>query len=477
MKKYKSSKAVMITAASSGSGKTMITCALLWALKRNRQLKPVSFKCGPDYIDPMFHKSVIDIPSLNLDAFFMKKEELREVFARYSNNQDVAVIEGVMGYYDGIAGNTDIASSYEVADILNVPAILIVDTKGMSLTAAAIIKGIKEYKENSHIKGVILNRTSKVIYDRLHIIIEAELGVKVLGYMPNIEAFNFDSRHLGLIQPKEVFDIEKKLEKISEVFEECVDISAIIELAKEAGKHTVDLENIYQFSDNLVDNSAEKNQLIKVAYAFDKAFSFYYEENLRLFREMNIELIPFSPLEDKTLPIGIAGLLIGGGYPEIYAKELSLNSTMLNSIKKRLDFGLPCIAECGGFMYLHSELESTSSKFYKMVGVISGKSYNKKQLGRFGYITLKAEKNNMLCSAGEEIKAHEFHYWDSESNGNTCTAYKPMSERKWECIVSSENLFAGYPHLYLSSNKNFVTNFVKKCKMFSDEMKREVINK
>jgi len=472
MKKYKSSKAVMITAVSSGSGKTMITCALLWALKRNRQLKPVSFKCGPDYIDPMFHKSIIGIPSLNLDAFFMKKEELIEVFARYSTEQDIAVIEGVMGYYDGIAGNTDIASSYEVADILNIPAILVVDTKGMSLTTAAIIKGIKEYKENSHIKGVILNRTSKMIYDRLNTIIEAELGIKVLGYMPDIEEFNFDSRHLGLVQPNEVVDIEKKLEKISEVFEKCVDISAIIELAKEAGKHTVDVENIYQFSDNLVDNNVENNQLIKVAYAFDKAFSFYYEENFRLFREMNIELIPFSPLIDKTLPSGIAGLLIGGGYPEIYAKELSLNSTMLNSIKKMLDFGLPCIAECGGFMYLHSELESTNGKFYKMVDVINGKAYNKKQLGRFGYITLKAETNNMLCNIGEEIKAHEFHYWESENNGNTFMAYKPMSERKWECIVSNEHLFAGYPHLYLSSNKNFVINFVKKSKIFLSEMEK-----
>ena len=363
---------ILITAISSGSGKTTITCGILQALK-NRGLKVSAFKCGPDYIDPMFHKTVLELPSKNLDAFLAKKEVLKELFFESAKSSDISVIEGVMGYYDGMAFDTEKASSYEVAKILNMPAIIVLNAKGMSLSAVAALKGFIDFKENSRIKGVILNRVTKMTYMQLKPVIEEQLGIKVLGFMPDSPACKLESRHLGLITPAELDDIKKTIEEISKLVEENIDIDMLIDIAKENDeffncfdvntKKNLYSSSVLEINDKITfDNN---NDNIKIAVAYDKAFCFYYEDNLNLLKKLGAKLEYFSPLIDKEIPKDCAGLLLGGGYPEIYAKQLSENTQMLRSIRNAIENKMPCVAECGGFLYLHREIEDVQHNLYK----------------------------------------------------------------------------------------------------------------
>lgn len=442
---------VMIAATSSGSGKTMITCGLLQALV-NRKMKVTSFKCGPDYIDPMFHSKVIGTKSRNIDTFFASKDTIYYLMNKATEDMDISVIEGVMGYYDGIGGISTDASSYDVGNVTNTPVILVVNCRGMSLSILSIIKGFLEFKENSCIKGVILNQISEMMYAQIKKLIEENLNIKVYGYVPILKDLVIESRHLGLVTPDEIVDFKEKLNKLADQLEKSVNIDEIIKLAN-----------------NVKELGYSKPQLLKlegkpkIAVAYDEAFCFYYEENIELLKEMGAVIEYFSPIRDKELPKNINGLILGGGYPELYADTLSNNKTMIQSIKGAIDRGLPCIAECGGFMYLHEGMEDNESKLHDMVGVIRGKAYKTSKLGRFGYINLKALNDNFLCKEGDSIKAHEFHYWESESCGESFIAEKPLRKRSWNCINVTNNLLAGFPHLYYYSNIQIPYEFIKRC--------------
>lgn len=457
MNKQRKVPRILLGAAASGSGKTLITCGLLQALK-NRKLQVTSFKCGPDYIDPMFHSRVIGTKSRNLDSFFADEDTVRYLLEKNARDCEISVIEGVMGYYDGLAGISAKASAYDVAKITKTPAVLIVNAKGMSLSAAAFIKGFVEYQEDSQIRGVILNQVSSMMYPRLKQIIEEELSIKVYGYVPVVKDCVLESRHLGLVMPEEIVDLQQKLMELAEILEKSVDIDGLLELAEHAEELPVQESPV----------AYHTGRKIKIALAKDEAFCFFYQDNLELLEEMGAELVPFSPIHDKKLPEHIDGMLFHGGYPELYAKKLSENKEMLAAVCAAVQTGIPYMAECGGFMYLHQEMEDMEGHSWPMAGVIHGKSWRTPRLTRFGYITL--EDGTCFGEHVGAIRAHEFHYFDSDRCGEAYTAKKPLSSRSWKCIHSDGQGMSGFPHMYYYSNLRVPEQFLRAC----EERKAEV---
>ena len=398
---------LLLTAASSGSGKTRITCGILKALK-NRGLNCAAFKCGPDYIDPMFHRKVLGIDSYNLDTFMCKRTGVRQSLLSHGKNRDICVLEGVMGYYDGIAGISKEASAWDVADTTDTPAILILDCKGVSVSAVAVVKGFLEYETEHHIKGVILNRISPMMYARMKQMIEEQLKVRVYGYVPVVSECVLESRYLGLQIPEEVEKIDEKLEHLARVMEDTVDLDGVLELARNV-----------------------------------------------------------SAIHDRSLPENIQGIVLYGGYPELYAKELSENDSMRESICHAVTLGVPCIAECGGFMYLQERMEGSDGKIYDMAGALLGKSYKTEKLRRFGYIILS--KGTVFGHNVGNITAHEFHYYESEECGHAFTAKKPMSTRGWECMISTDTILAGYPHIHYMGNPQVAEAFAGACRRYKEK--------
>ena len=452
----KNNPRIMIAAPKSGSGKTLITCALLGAIK-NMNLDVCSYKCGPDYIDPMFHRTVLDIPSENLDTFFLDKIGVREILADNSNKYDISVIEGVMGLFDGLGGTRLEGSAYHLAMVTETPIILVVDVHGMGRSMIPLIQGFINYDSHNLIKGVILNRISQGFYNTVKPMLDKEISVPVLGYFPINRELTLDSRHLGLKLPGEIKDIKNKLNMSSSQLEKTVFLDKIIDIANTAKKISdKSVKKIYnEVGDDLV-----------LGVARDEAFCFYYEANLNEFIKRGIKIKYFSPLRDKKIPNDVSGILLGGGYPELYARELSLNEDMKRDIKTLIENGLPSLAECGGFMYLHRELEDDKKQLWPMVGVVDSKVFYTPKLTRFGYVEVEEKKQEFL---NEKIKGHEFHYYDSEDNGDDCIAIKPVGGRKWDCIHKTEKSFWGFPHLYYPSSPDFVEHFIEQMKNYKEK--------
>lgn len=449
---------ILLTAPASGSGKTLITCGILQAFV-NRGLKVASFKCGPDYIDPMFHGRVIGTKSRNLDIFFTDRDTTRYLFAKNAADCHVAVAEGVMGYYDGLGGIRTEGSTYEVACTLDMPAVLVAGGRGSSLSVLAVIKGFLEYRRDSRIKAVILNQVSPMIYGQLKSLIEQELGVKVIGYVPKVTELALESRHLGLVLPEEIEALKDKLNRLAKLLEETLDLDGLLGIAGEASEFTADKPSVPILP------GAER---LRIGVARDQAFCFTYLDNLELLEEMGAELAPFSPLEDRKLPEHLSGLILSGGYPELHAEALSRNASMRKAVRDAVTGGMPCIAECGGFLYLHRELEGSDGAYYPMAGVLDAKAYRTERLGRFGYITLEAKEDQLLGKKGASVRGHEFHYWDSECCGESFHARKPVGKREWDCVCAGETLYAGFPHLFYYSNLQAPFHFLKKCKEYRE---------
>ncbi|MBR5637764.1 MAG: cobyrinate a,c-diamide synthase [Pseudobutyrivibrio sp.] len=438
---------IMIAAPKSGSGKTTITCGILAVLK-SQGMNPCSFKCGPDYIDPMFHRTVLGIPSGNLDTFFTDDDTTISLFVKeYSGN--IAVIEGVMGLFDGVGGTEESGSSYDLARVLKTPIILVIDAKGAGRSILAEIKGFLDYDKHGLIKGVILNRTNPAFGDKLGKLIEDELKVQYLGSVPSIKDVEFSSRHLGLILPNEVDSINEKLEIMAGIIDENIKIADLKKIAEAAPKLDI-------IEDKKKEEKTEKS--VRLAVASDNAFCFYYRENFELLQEAGVELVTFSPINAKHLPEGISGILLGGGYPENYLRELSSNSSIKYDIRNAFEDGMPILAECGGFMYLLDSVTDNDNRQFDMVGAISGVARFVGKLVRFGYVTIQDDDT--------EIKGHEFHYYDTDNNGEACTAIKPTGSKSWKCIHKVGGSFIGFPHLYYPSNPKFITNFVEAMKKY-----------
>lgn len=474
---------ILIAAPASGSGKTGTACALMSAFQK-KGLNVRACKCGPDYIDPMFHRVVLGVDSRNLDLFFSGREDLRAGYADHVSGADLAVTEGVMGYYDGMSMDTDTASSYDVSRTLELPVILVVPCRGASLSLAALVKGMVEYRAFSRIRGILLNRVSGMLYPRLKSMLERELKemgheIPVVGYVPEDEAFAFESRHLGLVTPQEMDSVKEQTRRAGEILSETVDLDLILRIAgEEAGSSQERAgEGRSRTGAGIISDREIRTETgagtypdreVSIGVARDRAFCFYYKENMELLEKMGCRLIPFSPLSDPELPEGLDGLILGGGYPELYARQLSENRGMRESIREAVSSGMPCLAECGGFMYLHEEIEDGEGNAYPMAGVLRERSFPTGKLVRFGYINITAGDGNSsgtdgYLRPGECIRGHEFHYWDSTDSGKACEAVKPDGRRRWECIHMEGNLFAGYPHLYLPSLPVFAERFVNRC--------------
>ena len=448
----------MITAASSGSGKTMITCGLLELFKR-KGLNPLACKCGPDYIDGLFHKQVLELEGMNLDSYFEAPEELRDKYSRLSKGH-LPVVEGVMGYFDGLGGSTTRASSWEVAHILDLPAVLVVDARGASVSLAAVIKGFLEFERpmGSQIKAVIFNRMSPMLYPRIRELVERETGIRAAGFVPELDFLKVGSRHLGLVLPEEIAGLREQMNRLGKCLEETIDWEFLEELgAEKEGRDALEEEN--------TEASCTAAFSFRLGIAMDEAFCFYYQDNLRLLERLGGELVYFSPIHDRSLPEQLDGLILGGGYPELYCEVLSLNESMRESVKKAAEGGLPVLGECGGYLYLLEELEAEDGRIWPMTGVLKGKGYKKGKNSRFGYIGVEAEKDSLYLKPGEQIRGHEFHYWDCEvlEEEWVMRAKKPVGNRSWPCIRIKNQVMAGFPHLFYPSCPAFAVRFAKAC--------------
>ena len=457
---------IMIAAPGSGSGKTTVSCGLLMLMKQ--RLRTLAFKCGPDYIDPMFHRTVLGTASRNLDSWLAPPETLRQILIRSAsqNQAQIFVIEGVMGYYDGLGGNTTLGSTYEVSVITQTPVILVVDASGAGLSLAAQVRGFLDFKKEHQIKGVLLNRCSERVFAVLKSVIEEELGLAALGYIPRQEEIHFPGRHLGLMMPEEIRDLQHKLTAFAREMEKTVDLDRILEIAQEAPEMEVP-EN-RQTAGTSADTQRQETP-VRIGVARDESFCFYYEDNLDMLRQFGAELVPFSPLHDAGLPEGLDGLYMGGGYPELHARQLSENYGMRTAISDAVSAGLPCLAECGAYMYLHEHMEDEDGKAWPMAGVIPGDVFRCNRLVRFGYCELTAQQESILGPAGTVLRAHEFHYWDSENRDGVFTAQKPGRSGEWNCMLRQRNLLAGFPHLYFPGAPQAAEAFVQTCRNRRDD--------
>ena len=424
----------LLAAPRSGSGKTTMTCALLMALKR-RGCAPCAFKSGPDYIDPMFHRAVLGVESRNLDLFFSAPETVRTLYARGAAGHGAAVCEGAMGFYDGLGGVSDRASAWHLADTLGLPVLLVVEPKGQSLTLAAELNGLKNFRTPSHIAGILLNNCTARMHALLAPMLEKETGLPVLGFLPKLPEAVIGSRHLGLYTAAEVENLQQKLALLADAAEEHIDWPRLLALCeKEPPALPVEPET--------------PPARVRIAVAQDEAFCFTYAETLEAFRDAGAEVVFFSPLRDTALPGNIGGLYLPGGYPELHARELSGNTSLLREIKRKIESGLPTAAECGGFLYLGQSLTDAEGQSWPMAGVLPGEAKDAGRLVRFGYAALSADSDSMLFRAGESFPIHEFHHWDSTANGTALAAKKPVGAAAWRCGFVNEHFYAGFPHLY-----------------------------
>jgi cobyrinic acid a,c-diamide synthase len=438
-------KSIIISSNCSGGGKSTFTLALMKVLI-DRKYDVQGYKVGPDYIDTAFHTHVCKKSSRNLDLFMMGDTGVKSSYSK--GEGDIGIIEGVMGLYDGL-GYDSKYSTYHVSKVLNLPIILLITPKAQSNTLCAELLGLLNY-ENANIKGVVLNNISKEFYKLLKRLIEKNTPLKVFGYLPKEEEIILKSRHLGLIQSSEIDDLDKKIELSSKLLEEHVEIDEIISCLDKTTEYTIE-------------NSCVGDKSLKIGYAYDKAFSFYYKDNLELLEKMG-DLIPFSPLKDKKLPEDIDFLYIGGGYPEVFEKELSHNKELLIDIRTKLEKGLPAFAECGGLMYLTKGSESNT-----LVGFFDGIYKMTDKLVNFGYAKLQVLKENHIFPKGLEINCHEFHKSYVQLKEQTIFSLSKNyyeEEKKWQCGYLKKNVIASYAHIHFYGNIEFFNSLIKLAKSY-----------
>lgn len=446
MNNEKNMPRILIAGANSGCGKTSITCGILKALT-DRGLHIQSYKCGPDYIDPMLHGHITGTECRNLDPFFSTEEDLKWLMAKDSRNADFTVAEGVMGYYDGIGVSCE-KSSHTVSVATGSPTILIVNVKGMSHTMIPIIKGLISYRENP-VKGVILNRCTKGLYEMMKPVIEEELGIRVAGYFPEKEGVHIGSRHLGLMTAAEISNLDEVISLLGQTAEETIDLDLLLDIGRKAEPLPV-----------VEAPAIPEKKRTRIAVAWDKAFCFYYKENLEILEQMGADLVYFSPVLDTELPENIGGIYLGGGYPETYRRELSENVSMRAAIRDAARAGKPVFAECGGFMYSCKNLIETDASSMPMLGLADTDVEMTKRLSmQFGYVYVEADRDTPFFRKGEVIRAHEFHYSRASRRGDACTMRKSTG-RSWKGVYVVGNVLAGYPHFYFHNCPEMARRFV-----------------
>jgi len=452
------SRRLVIAGTGSGVGKTTLTIGLMSAL-RKKGYTVQGFKCGPDYIDPTYHTAVTGRISRNLDSWMLNHELVKEIVIRGSEGADISIIEGVMGFFDGKNPMNNSGSTAEISLITESPVVLVVNCASMARSAAAIVKGFQEFLKEANIVGVIANRVgSEGHFKIVQTAIEQECGIPVLGFLKRDEELTIPERHLGLIPSVERGELNPFFDRLGDIVLETIDVESLYEQAKVSPLKVKES----QFK-------RRQQAEVRMAVASDAAFNFYYQENLEMLEAAGSELVEFSPLKGETLPEGVDGLYIGGGFPEEFAQELAENKEVKNSIRSAIEKGLPTLAECGGFMYLTESLETTDGKNYEMVGIIPGKVKMQPKLAALGYREITAEEGNFLLEGDLRARGHEFHY----STFHPRTKFQPAYQTKGMRGYKQEgyrngNLIAGYTHFHFGSCPELVENWIKKCKEYKE---------
>ena len=449
---------IVVAAVSSGGGKTTVVTGLLSAL-RQKGLKVQSYKVGPDYIDPGYHRLASGYPAHNLDSWLMPEDKLREIFIRTSKEADISVVEGVMGLYDG--GRSGVSSTAEIAKLLDAPVVLVIDAKSMGASAAAIALGFREYDPQVKLAGVILNRLGS---DTHRLMIEKamqEIGIPVLGAIKRDDSLAMPERHLGLLPVEENQRELEAVEAIGRAVVSQTDLVSIIRLADKAGEM------------ELADDSnavTEDDKNVTIAVARDDAFSFYYPESLRILEKSGARIILFSPLKDKELPF-CDGVILGGGFPEMFAEALRCNYTMLESIKNAAESGMPIYSECGGFMYLTQAMIDFDGIEHTMAGVLPCRVQMNKKLQMVGYVSAEMNTDTVLGPKGTRLHGHEFHFSseiipEKDCRDRAFTFTRMRNNAVYQAGYAWKNVLGSYLHLHFAGCPEAADYFVEKCKLW-----------
>ena len=446
--------AFILAGTGSGCGKTTVTLGLLSLLKR-RGMRVQPCKVGPDYLDTGWHTAVCGSASRNLDSFMLPEPVLNALFCEHMQQADVAVIEGVMGLYDGYGTDPNHCSTAAMAKQLGCPVILLVDGKAVSTSIAATVMGFQHFDPDLNIAGVIVNRVnSETHYQLLKTAIERYCSLPVLGYVPGVEGVALPERHLGLITARESVVNQQPWQEFADTLERTLDIDALLSLSQltalPAGEWPA-----------LPDPQAGKG--LTVAIADDEAFNFYYPDNIKLLERTGVTMTRFSPLHDSTLP-ECQMIWLGGGYPELHAGALAANTPMLAQMRAAHQRGVAIYAECGGLMYLGSTLEDASGEIHRMVDVIPGHSKMGKRLTRFGYCEAQAREQTLLAAAGEVLRGHEFHYSDFLPENPAVMACRKVRDGKtlqeWSGGWQVGNTFASYLHVHFAQRPAMLNHWL-----------------
>ncbi|MDC0036514.1 cobyrinate a,c-diamide synthase [Nitrosopumilus sp.] len=440
---------IVLAGATSGVGKTSITCSIIYALqKRGFSVQP--FKVGPDYIDPSYLSTISKNETYNLDVWLMGGKQVLDSFVSHSNS-DISIIEGVMGYYDGFEGNSNHASTHHVASITKSPVILVLDASKTARSIGATALGFQKFHKNSRIVGIILNKIGSKKHEILCRDALVKTKLPIIGVIPKNPLLNLESRHLGLISTYDNKILKNKLGKISKIISESLDVDEIIKIIK----------NPISLSKNK--QSVTKKTKVKIAVALDNSFNFYYDDNLNALKRQGASLTFFSPIKNKKIP-KCDGLYIGGGFPEILGNDLSKNQIMKKSIKKLSEDNFPIYAECGGLMYLTKSIANNKKK-YKMVGLFDAETVMTKKM-RLNYTKGKFSNKNILSDTLHGFHGHEFHYSQLESiSSDSQFAFNlDIGEgiKNHQDGLIQNNTLASYGHLYFDSS-NYAEIFVKNC--------------
>lgn len=446
---------IVITGTESGAGKTTITIGIMAALKQ-KGYTVQGFKCGPDYIDPTYHTAVTGRPSRNLDSWMLSEKLLKEIFHFGSDGADIAIIEGVMGFYDGKNPKSNQGSTAEISIITESPTILVINCEGMARSAAAIVKGFQTFADHVNIVGVIANKVgSEGHYRIVKEAIEQECNIPVIGYLTKNQNIEIPERHLGLIPSIERGELDSLFETLGRVVTETINLNELLSLSETRPLIHEEKRSLFQQT---------KRKKVNIAVAKDAAFHFYYQENLELLEAYGAKLKYFSPLKGETLPEHTDGLYIGGGFPEEFAETLSIQADVKRSIQQAIIKGMPVLAECGGFMYLTESIEVMDGRLFPMVGAIKGKVKMHKKLMAIGYREVSGTQANFLLDLDESARGHEFHYssYISDEKGEPAYESKGRMGVQKEGIVIG-NVIAGYTHLHFASCPQMVQKWLNKC--------------
>lgn len=446
---------IVIAAPQSGSGKTTVALGMMLAMRKTG-LKIQPFKAGPDYLDPMQHSAVCFRPGRNLDSWLMKPAAILELFTRNSKGADISVVEGAMGLYDGMA-DSQYGSSAHLSKILKLPVILVINAASLSRSAGAIALGCREFDKGVKIAGIILNNIGSANhYAYAKPAIEKKTRIPVLGFLPKDARLRIPERHLGLVSAQERKMAVSFYRRLSCAVEKNVDIKSVIKISRKAESLPVIRKNIFI--------SKKHTHRATIAIVQDKAFNFYYQDNLDILKAMGARLVSFSLLNDKLPPRAINGIYIGGGYPEFFAKRLSGNAKMRQAVSEEAQAGMPIYAECGGLMYLTEKLIDFQKKAFPMAGIFKCSAVMAKRRQALGYIEVEVLKDNILSKRGDKIRAHTFHWSYLEPNSELSFAYKVRKNRDefYDGLIY-KNVLAGYAHIHFGSNLNFAKNFIRSC--------------